>query len=72
MSKFIKLTEIRNVRNESPACINRQERIPILINTECIVKVEDHLIRMADFSIKIAETLEQIEEMIIDRPSNVP
>lgn len=65
MSNFIKVTEIR--REQYGNYIGStyiDVKIPRLVNVNCIVSVEDGVIYFADFKMRVAESLEQIQKLI--------
>lgn len=65
MSKFIKVTEIRREQHSSNIGFTTiNTKIPRIINVDCIISAEDNLIHFADHKLRVAETLEQIIELI--------
>lgn len=67
MSKFIKVTELRKVKTDCDHQVTyRETRVPRLINVDTIESVENGVVHFAIYRIKVAETLEQIEEQLKD------
>lgn len=67
MSRFIKVTEIRRERyGNAIGSTYIDTRTPRLINVDYIVSAEDNIIHFADFKIRVAETLEQIHEQLLE------
>lgn len=66
MADFIKVTEIRTVRNDGVCTSYHKRRFPMLVNVDNIMTAEDNLITVCDFKIHVEETLEQIEEQLKD------
>lgn len=66
MSKFIRVTKIDSEYRQS-VCGPRfmEAKTILLVNTDHIVSVEDNVIHLADFKIRVAESLEQIHQQII-------
>lgn len=64
MSCFIKVTEIRTITQGGICSTFREDKIPVLINTGSIMKIEDNIIHLIDFKIKVEESLEQIQELL--------
>lgn len=65
MSKFIKVTKIDSQYQQRVCGSGYVEtRITILVNVDYIVTIEDYAIHFADFKIKVAESMEQIQEQI--------
>lgn len=66
MSKFIKVTDIRREQyGNNIGSTYIDTKIPRLVNIDYIVAVEDNVIHLSDFKIRVAESLEQIHQQII-------
>lgn len=74
MSTFIELTEIISLPVSTgfaptgigPDAITYVEnKKPILVNTDSIIKVDNNYIRLVDHSIRVEESFEQIKQLLV-------